>query len=103
MPEAKQNPVSDGGRRMATESTVNPNGAGLSPSTVSSMSPLSSAAPTGSAAESQGHPAAKKSEGIHFERYYTTPGVDPFDAVEWELRDAVIGNEKGEKVFEQKN
>jgi ribonucleoside-diphosphate reductase alpha chain len=40
--------------------------------------------------------------GIHFERYYTEPGVDPFDTVEWELRDAVISNEKGEKVFEQK-
>src|SRR5215217_2557425 len=40
--------------------------------------------------------------GLHFERYYTTPGVDPFDTVEWELRDAVISNEKGEKVFEQK-
>ncbi len=40
--------------------------------------------------------------GLHFERYYTEPGVDPFDTVEWELRDAVISNEKGEKVFEQK-
>jgi ribonucleoside-diphosphate reductase alpha chain len=40
--------------------------------------------------------------GISFERYFSTPGLDPFDAVEWEMRDALIGNEKGEKVFEQK-
>ncbi len=42
------------------------------------------------------------SRGVTFRRYYTTPGVHPFDAIEWETRDAVIGNERGEKVFEQK-
>jgi len=47
-------------------------------------------------------PEETPARGLHFERYYTTPGEDPFDAVEWELRDAVISNEKGEKVFEQK-
>ena len=46
-------------------------------------------------------PAAGRT-GIAFERYFSTPGLDPFDAVEWETRDALIGNEKGEKVFEQK-
>src|SRR5947208_17162612 len=40
--------------------------------------------------------------GIRFERRYTTPRVHPFDAVEWELRDAVITNERGETVFEQR-
>ena len=39
--------------------------------------------------------------GLSFQRFYTTPGVSPFDTVEWELRDAVISNEKGERVFEQ--
>ena len=29
--------------------------------------------------------------------------MDPFDEVEWELRNAVIGNEKGEIVFEQRD
>ncbi|HEX3555569.1 MAG TPA: vitamin B12-dependent ribonucleotide reductase [Thermoanaerobaculia bacterium] len=47
-------------------------------------------------------PAAAPLRGLRFERYYTTPGVDPFDTVEWETRDAVISNEKGEKVFEQR-
>ncbi len=40
--------------------------------------------------------------GLSFQRFYTTQGVSPFDTVEWEMRDAVISNEKGEKVFEQK-
>ncbi len=30
--------------------------------------------------------------GLVVERHFTTPGVDPFDAVEWELRDAIIGD-----------
>ncbi|HVR98221.1 MAG TPA: vitamin B12-dependent ribonucleotide reductase [Thermoanaerobaculia bacterium] len=46
--------------------------------------------------------AVPEVRGLHFERRYTTPGVDPYDTVEWEVRDAVISNEKGEKVFEQK-
>ena len=29
--------------------------------------------------------------------------VDPFDEIEWETRSAVIGNEKGEVVFEQRD
>ncbi|HEY8535621.1 MAG TPA: vitamin B12-dependent ribonucleotide reductase [Vicinamibacterales bacterium] len=45
---------------------------------------------------------ARTAPGLEFPRYFTRPGVDPFDEVEWELRDAVIGNEKGEVVFEQR-
>jgi ribonucleoside-diphosphate reductase alpha chain len=40
--------------------------------------------------------------GLHFSRYFTTPGVDPFDQVQWELRDAIIQDYKGKLVFEQK-
>jgi len=40
-------------------------------------------------------------KGLRFERYYTRTGVHPFEAVDWEIRDAVIANEQGEKVFEQ--
>ncbi|MDO8793766.1 MAG: vitamin B12-dependent ribonucleotide reductase [Vicinamibacterales bacterium] len=39
--------------------------------------------------------------GLEFPRYFTLPGVDPFDEVEWEIRKALIGNEKGKVVFEQ--
>src|ERR671937_810079 len=41
--------------------------------------------------------------GLEFPRYFTLPGIDPFDEVEWEIRSAVIGNEKGKVVFEQRD
>ena len=40
--------------------------------------------------------------GLEFPRFFSTAGIDPFDQVEWELRDAVIGSEKGQVVFEQR-
>ena len=41
-------------------------------------------------------------EALSVERLFTTPGVHPFETVEWELRDARIGH--GDHVaFEQKN
>ena len=33
---------------------------------------------------------AKSRAGLSFTRYYSTEGVHPYDAVEWERRDAVI-------------
>ncbi len=43
---------------------------------------------------------AKSGQGLTIDRYFTTPGKHPFDAVEWEQRDARIGH--GERVsFEQ--
>jgi ribonucleoside-diphosphate reductase alpha chain len=39
--------------------------------------------------------------GLTISRYFTVPETDPFDAVEWERRSAVITGEKGEVVFEQ--
>ncbi|HEY7446357.1 MAG TPA: vitamin B12-dependent ribonucleotide reductase [Vicinamibacterales bacterium] len=41
--------------------------------------------------------------GLEFPRSFTREGVDPFDEVDWELRAAVIGNERGEVVFEQRD
>ena len=41
--------------------------------------------------------------GLTFTRTFTTEGLHPFDEVEWERRTAVITNERGEKVFEQKD
>ncbi len=49
---------------------------------------------------SQGAKATRK--GLSFRRYFTKPGVHPFDEIEWELRSAVIANERGETIFEQK-
>ncbi len=41
--------------------------------------------------------------GLKFDRYFSAEGVDPFDEIEWELRQAVIANERGELVFEQRD
>ncbi|PZR63020.1 MAG: intein-containing adenosylcobalamin-dependent ribonucleoside-diphosphate reductase [Chloroflexi bacterium] len=41
--------------------------------------------------------------GLTIERRYTRPGVDPYDTVEWDYREAAITNEHGKVVFEQKN
>jgi len=41
--------------------------------------------------------------GLTVERRFTKPGVHPFDEVQWDKRAAVISNEKGEVVFEQKD
>ncbi len=43
-----------------------------------------------------------KKQGLKIDRYFTTPGVHPFDEIEWEGRDAAIYNEKGETIFQQK-
>ena len=45
---------------------------------------------------------AQAGEGLTVRRFFTTPGERPYDAVEWELRDARIGH--GDKVsFEQRD
>jgi ribonucleoside-diphosphate reductase alpha chain len=37
-----------------------------------------------------------------FKRHFTTPGIHPFDEVEWEERNALISSDTGEPVFEQR-
>jgi ribonucleoside-diphosphate reductase alpha chain len=41
--------------------------------------------------------------GLEFERYFSTEGTDPFEEIDWELRSALIANDKGELVFEQRD
>jgi ribonucleoside-diphosphate reductase alpha chain len=41
--------------------------------------------------------------GLVFERLFSRPGVDPFDQVEWQRRDARILNPDGSVLFEMKN
>jgi ribonucleoside-diphosphate reductase alpha chain len=48
-------------------------------------------------------PSIDLRQGLRVPRRYTRPGVHPFDEIEWELRDAVITNERGEVAFEQRN
>ncbi|HET9485603.1 MAG TPA: vitamin B12-dependent ribonucleotide reductase, partial [Xanthomonadales bacterium] len=40
--------------------------------------------------------------GLAVERFFTREGADPFDEVEWELRDAVISGADGKVFFEQR-
>ena len=39
--------------------------------------------------------------GLTFDRFFTDGKISPFDAVEWEKRTALIGNEKGTTIFRQ--
>jgi ribonucleoside-diphosphate reductase alpha chain len=41
--------------------------------------------------------------GLEYERFFAKEGIDPFDEIEWELRSALIANERGELVFEQRD
>ena len=52
--------------------------------------------------QTQISPSERAGEGLSIRRYFTTPERHPFDAIEWELRDARIGH--GDKVsFEQRD
>jgi len=42
-------------------------------------------------------------KGLTFGRYFTDGRKPPFDAVEWEKRTALIGNEKGVTIFRQED
>jgi ribonucleoside-diphosphate reductase alpha chain len=68
------------------------------------------AAPSDTAAEAERGKASgvasrktPTAPGLVFQRFFSEAGTDPFDEVEWELRTALIGNERGEVVFEQRD
>ncbi|HYK96271.1 MAG TPA: vitamin B12-dependent ribonucleotide reductase [Candidatus Dormibacteraeota bacterium] len=44
-----------------------------------------------------------KVKGLTWERRFTTPGIHPYDELEWEYRTAAIASETGKTVFEQKD
>jgi ribonucleoside-diphosphate reductase alpha chain len=46
--------------------------------------------------------AAGQAVGLEYARVFTQAGAHPYDEVEWDRRDAVIANERGEAVFEQR-
>ncbi len=47
-------------------------------------------------------PLGAPGPGLEFPRFFSTAGIDAFDELGWELRDAVIGSENGQVVFEQR-
>jgi ribonucleoside-diphosphate reductase alpha chain len=47
--------------------------------------------------------STKKAPGLAFRRFFTKPGVSPYDEVEWERRTAQITDAHGNVIFEQKD
>jgi ribonucleoside-diphosphate reductase alpha chain len=47
--------------------------------------------------------AAPKAKGLRIRRVYTTPGVDPYDTIEWDRRSSKITNPDGSAVFKLEN
>src|ERR1700676_2676208 len=45
----------------------------------------------------------KTAPGLSFRRFFTKPGVSPYDELEWDLRLAQITDAKGNVIFEQKD
>ncbi|MGE3725646.1 MAG: vitamin B12-dependent ribonucleotide reductase [Candidatus Sericytochromatia bacterium] len=41
-------------------------------------------------------------KGLQFDRFFSQAQISPYDALEWEKRSALISNEKGAVIFEQK-
>jgi ribonucleoside-diphosphate reductase alpha chain len=55
--------------------------------------------------QSQPDTAVKPAEsrGLAIEHFFSTPGVHPFEQLEWEKRSATITSDSGETIFEQDN
>ena len=58
---------------------------------------------TSAGAQESTRRSVSAASGLRFPRVFTQAGIDPFDEIEWELRSAVIGSERGEIVFEQRD
>jgi len=58
-------------------------------------SPASHAAPT--------KDAASQTAALKFERFFSKPGISPYDEVQWERRTASITDASGKSIFEQKD
>src|SRR5271156_1262624 len=48
-------------------------------------------------------PNKKTAPGLAFRRFFTKPGVSPYDELEWDLRLAQITDAQGNVIFEQKD
>jgi ribonucleoside-diphosphate reductase alpha chain len=60
------------------------------------------AAPVTPANASTNAGTKKKAPGLSFRRFFTKPGVSPYDELEWDLRLAQITDAQGNVIFEQK-
>ncbi len=46
---------------------------------------------------------APESRGLRIEHFFSTPGVHPFEQLEWEVRSARITSDSGQTIFKQDN
>jgi ribonucleoside-diphosphate reductase alpha chain len=60
------------------------------------------AAPVTPANASTNAGTKKKAPGLSFRRFFTKPGISPYDELEWDLRLAQITDAQGNVIFEQK-
>ncbi|MEY4570802.1 MAG: hypothetical protein RLZZ398_2241, partial [Verrucomicrobiota bacterium] len=44
-----------------------------------------------------------KTSGLVFEAHFATPGISPFDEIEWDHRTAEITDDSGKAMFRQEN
>src|SRR5437868_3514999 len=57
----------------------------------------------GKSVEASTPEAVDTQQGLIFGRFFTNGKISPFDAVEWQRRTALAGNEKGVTIFRQDN
>jgi len=62
--------------------------------------PTTTVTPTPAAPENAVTP---KAPGLSFQRFFTKPGISPYDEIEWEFRTALISDAQGGTIFEQKD
>src|SRR5689334_24394410 len=65
--------------------------------------PVSEPAAAPSATSVNAATPSKKAPGLSCRRFFTKPGVSPYDEIEWEKRTALITDAKGNAIFEQKD
>jgi ribonucleoside-diphosphate reductase alpha chain len=70
---------------------------------MSAINPTMDTVPSPVTADGIERPRSPQATGLEYARVFAREGVDPFDEIEWDTRSALIGNEKGELVFEQRD
>src|SRR5580700_2383 len=58
---------------------------------------------TASPAAPQKDAASQTTAALKFDRFFSKPGVSPYDEIQWERRTASITDASGKSIFEQKN
>src|SRR3954465_13939021 len=67
------------------------------------MAPMETKHDVRTSTPASAQPRQSSAPGLEFQRFFTKPGVSPYDEVEWELRVASITDAKGNSIFEQKD